>query len=343
MKSIMSLLFVLLLFSTGAQATIDGKQVIHIHGFQPKALNPFFKDKDRLIDAREQGGTYLKGRVDHYIYYDSALRLSQNSNELYRQVKLLERNKTCIKGCYFATISTGDLVARYILSRLGQWGIDRNKFKVLLSLDFVGAGGGTEGADLIVGILQGNRASAWLKSQISKYFFGVQVNFASIVGIVYDLRPSVARRHATQANNVPRIRISGGKATPILSSVIRGKDDGVIPMHSTCGSARAESIQSCDRGIAVDGKLGSTSGPRSLRHNHFPILMAKDMGHTDSGQYRGLLVAVNRNKNFGHFKYDVSESTRTTGWWIFKKKYRTVKKSKSNQLMMQFLINEIED
>lgn len=339
MKIIVSLLFILLV-STGAEAKMGGKNVIHIHGFQPEALNPLLSDASRRSKAREQGGPALRARVDGYIYYDSAKRLSQNSNSLYQQVKQLENAGTCRKGCYFATISTGDLVARYILSRLGQWRVDNSKFKVLLSLDIVGAGGGTEGADIIVGIINGNPISAAVRL-FAKSFLGVTVRPGSVVGIMNDLRPSIARSTATQANNVPRIRIVGGKTTPVVSAFIKGGDDGIIPNHSECGSARQESIYSCSRSIGIDGKLGSASGPRSLRYNHFPILMGKDLNHFSSGQYKGLLVAVNDGKNFGEFKFDVREKTRTTGWWIFKKKYRTVDKP-SNMLMMDLLINEVD-
>jgi len=69
--------------------------------------------------------------------------------------------------------------------------------------------------------------------------------------------------------------------------------------------------------------------------------MGEDLAHTDS-DYRGKLVAINNGRNFGFFRYNVAEKTRTTGWWIFKKTFRTVDKP-SSKLAVEFLINEIEN
>jgi hypothetical protein len=337
-KTVLSLL--LLAFATFANAELNGKKVIYVHGFQPETLiNPFLSVADRERGGREQAGQVLTNVIDDYIYFDSKKRLTQNATSLRNQVRALASNGTCSQGCYFVTYSTGDLVTRYIQSRLGQWGVSSNDFRILLTLDYGGAGGGTEGADAIVGIAQGNFVPDAVKRALSFAFFGLQFDLSGLVGIINDLRPSIARSHATGNYSAPRLRMAGAKTTLILSDVfIKGGDDGIVPMHSSCGSSRQESVDSCSRSIRVDGKLTSASGPRSFRYNHFPILMAKDMSHTDI-EHRGPLVAVNNNRNFGPDTFSVQEKTRTSGWWIFKSTYRTVDKS-NNQKVMQFLINE---
>jgi len=343
MKRILSFLVVSLLFTPLVNAEIDGKKVIYLHGLQTKAFTTFSSNRDQILeaDAQAQAGAFLRSRFDDFIYYDSAQRLSANSSSLFAQVKRIEQAGTCRDGCYLFTASTGDLVGRYVMSRLGQWGVDRNKFRILLTFDLVGAGGGTEGADTIVAVTQGNPIASALGNLLGSIFVGGPLNFNSVAGIINDLRPSIARRTSTQANVVPRLRIAGGKTTFLISALLKGGDDGVVPLHSACGSAVQESIDSCSRSIRIDGRVASADGPRNLWYNHFPIVMGEDLAHTDS-DYRGKLVAINNGRNFGFFRYNVAEKTRTTGWWIFKKTFRTVDKP-SSKLAVEFLINEIEN
>ena len=69
--------------------------------------------------------------------------------------------------------------------------------------------------------------------------------------------------------------------------------------------------------------------------------MATDMQHTDTN-YTGRLVAVNNNRQFGPLSYDVSERSYSTGWWIFKKRYRVINKP-SGMLATEFFVREIEE
>ena len=342
MKQFLVSLVVLLLLSPSSQAAIDGKKTIFIHGLQPIAFTTFSSNRDAILreDARGQAGAFLRSRFDDFIFFDSAQRLSANSAALYQQVKRIESEGTCQDGCFLVTASTGDLVGRYILSRLNQWGIDRNKFRILLTFDLVGAGGGTEGADTIVSITQGNIVAQALGSLLGAIFVNGPINFNQPAGIINDLRPSIARQTATQANAAPRLRVVGGKETFLISALLKGGDDGVVPMHSACGSSRQESVKSCSRSIKLNGQVTSADGPRSFWYNHFPIVMGEDQAHTDS-DYKGKLVAVNNGRDFGFFRYNLAETTRTTGWWIFKKRFRTVNKP-SSQPAVEFLVQEIE-
>ncbi len=334
-------------FASSAKAELNGKKVVFIHGLQIVALDPRTTNQERFEDAREQAGPVLNSIIDEFIYYDSARRLTANTNTLYQQIKSLEARETCAQGCYFVTGSTGDLVARYIISRLGQWEVDSAKFNILLSVDIVGAGGGTELADVVVGLVQGGRFARTIRNAITQAFYGIRIPSATaLLGIVNDLRPSIARRHANGQYNIPRLRVAAGGQIPIVSRFfITGRDDSTVPLHSACGSAIRESIQSCADKIKIDGRVSRADGPTALLYNYFPILMAEKMRHTQI-DYKGKLVAVNNNSMFAHstegrLEYSLEETTYTKGFWKFKKRYRTVNKPK-NDLAVQFLVDEFQ-
>ncbi|MEM0910564.1 MAG: hypothetical protein AAGJ37_06285 [Pseudomonadota bacterium] len=344
----MKVIFILLLtmiVAPIASAELGGKKVIFVHGLQIDDINPFVAN-DIREGAIEQAGPVLGNIVDEYLLYDSAKRLQENATALHDQIKAFEQRGLCSEGCYFVTGSTGDLVTRYVISRLNQWGVDQDKFSILLSFDIVGAGGGTELADVAVSIVQGNKLSRLLMNAISKAFLGIKINPSTTLGIVNDLRPGIARRIARGQYDVPRLRIAAGGETFLVSRFfISGRDDGMVPLHSACGSARAEAINSCAQKINIDGRIAKSDAPRTLQYNHFPIIMASDMSHTQI-DYSGKLVAVNNNTVFtdtasGTIRYSVKEKRRTTGFWRFKKHYRTIDKPKG-QLAIAFFIEEFD-
>ena len=341
---IISIILLMFTLVPSVSAELKGKSVVFIHGLQVDDINPFVQN-DTFDGAVEQAGPVLGSIIDHYIIYDSARRLYQNSEILYSQVKQLEQSQVCQDGCYLVTGSTGDLVARYIISRLNQWEVDRTQFSILLSFDIVGAGGGTELADTAVSITQGGKLSRLITDAISKAFLGFKIRGNTILGIVNDLRPSVARNISDGHYDVPRLRIAAGGQTPIISKfLISGQDDGMVPLHSACGSARKESISSCGRKIKIDGQIANANGPKTLKFNNFPIMMASDMSHTQI-DYKGKLIAVNNNISFSDSKGDslefsVKERHKTRGFWKFKKRFRTIAKEK-DQLAIEFFINEL--
>lgn len=337
------ILIITLFLTPFASAELRGKPVVFIHGLQMEDLNPFVQN-NTLEGAIEQAGPALGAVIDHYVIYDSGKRLYQNANDLYSQIKLLEQSLACQDGCYLVTGSTGDLVARYIISRLNQWEVDSSKFSILLSFDIVGAGGGTELADVAVSIVQGGKLTRIIMDAISKALLGFKIDRTTILGIVNDLRPSVARNIATGNYNIPRLRIAAGGQTPIISKFfISGRDDGLVPLHSACGSARKESIKSCSKKIKIDGQVAKAKGPQTLQYNNFPIIMASDMSHTEI-DYKGKLIAVNNNSIFNDsqgetFEFSVEELHKTRGFWKFKKRYRTIKREREQQAI-DFVISE---
>lgn len=360
----MVLTFVMsIMFGSQAFAKIAGKNVVFISGLQPTAflytiLNDPNKDAKLREEARAQLGEVMRPIADYFIYFDSSKRLSANSYSLYKQVKNFERTGVCNAGCIFVTASTGDLVTRYISNNIGlnshtqsniagNWRIDKTKFRILATLDTVGAGGGTEGADVIIALAEGNSIAQFISKALTAIFFGSEygerVDFARIGGIIHDLRPSMARTHVSQDSRIPKLRYVAATNVPVLNQILWGEDDGVVPLHSACGAKTQRKIDSCSNSITLDGQLRSVNGPSSsdLLKNYYPLTMAKNMFHTDV-DFSGQLVAVNNNRNFGPMNMSISERKYSTGWWIFKNHYRVVNKPNGTHAL-QFLAKELNN
>jgi len=291
----LALTLLLLVCSTQSYAELAGKKVIYVHGFISQAfLNPFQTEADRERDGRNQAGVVLRTVIDDYMYFNSAKRLSENAAYLKQQIKDFEASGICSKGCIFVTHSTGNLVTRYMISRLKSWGIRIDRFRVLASIDFAGASGGTEAAQFAYDVINGNYLPQNVQDAVSEALLGVRNALNKFIGIGNDLRPTVARSHAVGDFDVPSLRIAGGQARFLISVILKGKDDGLMPMHSACGSTRIEAIQSCSRSIKVNGQLTSVDGPKSLKYKHYPILMGEDLPHSYKN-HTGKLVAMNNN------------------------------------------------
>lgn len=327
-----------------------------MHGFVPQHLlapRGQIDENDLRQEALVQAGI-MSPYFDEYIVYPSFERVSGGiATSVYNQVKELETRGICSNGCFVVTLSTGDLVARYMMSRLNAWGINANKFRVLATLDLVGAGSGTELADTGVNVITSDNLfssvtrlalSAWLGDD----FTGIQ---PSGLDVVNDLRPSMARSLATTNLSIPRLKVAGGgKISPLVDVTgpfISGGDDGVIPLHSACGARYKESIYSCANNIRIDGRVASADGPSwGFLYNQFPVLMPENLGHLDSNDPEpvGKLVAIssNVNKNFAGLSLSVNEQTRTTGRWLWKKTYREVNYNQSTPIG-QFIFDSLND
>ena len=247
-----------------------------------------------------------------------------------RQAKVYSANGLCDMGCVLVTHSTGDLVARHFLAHQKEW--LRNEgyepLKIIATLDFGGAGGGTDLAD------KANWAvnSKWVPYPI-KLALGAVLGLDFDIfdykelGTLQDLTTSKARSIANWPNDIPRLRFSGsGKVLKnrLTKLLIDGADDGVVPAHSSCGSASPEAIDSCSNLIGYDGKRGKVKGPKNLLHNHFPVLMSDNYGHLEitANKRLGWVTYVKNGFDNG-FKIDFETHTenKTKGWFRWRKKY----------------------
>jgi len=352
MLFVTSTLFLASVLGTDAEARIAGKNIIFVHGLQTSHLlqaRGTLTAAQRRTDAIEQAGIFAP-KVDDYITYSSTERLQGViQQEVYNQVKQLERAGTCAQGCLLVTASTGDLVTRYMLSRLNAWNIDSSRFRVLGVVDMVGAGGGSELADVAVSALtSGNFLSALARSAITAWLGGdLSGSAPSFLGVLNDLRPTVARVTATSNSSIPRVKIAGGGqivALNLTGGFIAGTDDGVVGLHSACGARYTQSIDSCSNSIRIDGRLASANGPSwGFYHNQFPILMAEDMAHTQAATSNpvGRLVAMNKGINLGGVNINPAERQFTTGSWFWKKTYRIVNYNESTPFAT-YLVSQID-
>jgi hypothetical protein len=321
-------------FSLGAEAKLAGKNVVLVHGFQPgDLLNPPASTSVEINNANNYWSAYWGSRAEATLYWNSNQRVSGGiKDSIKSQLQSLAAQGTCSNGCVFVTHSTGDLVLRYALTKLGQWGISTSQLKVLTVLDFAGAGGGTEIADIAVSISQGSGLVNSAQKAAIDLFLGFSFDADDGVGVLNDLRPSTARATAVSNNNYPRLRFVGagweylGATKPFIS----GSDDSVVPLHSACGAASKSSYDSCSQSITTEGVITSVSAaPSSLWFNHYPILMGDDTNHSEAinNDRSGDFTTVVNNVYLG---VNVDFATTTSReWWAWWKKVRTVNNGSS--------------
>lgn len=284
MKTKVLVLVSALVFSFNVQAKLNGKNVVLVHGLQTTHLGGAPNDAGLQRDANEYWTAFWGSRAEAILYWSAGERVSGGiKDDMRTQILNLESQRLCSDGCVFITHSTGDLVLRDALKRLNQWGVNPNNFKVIASLDFAGAGGGSELASLAANISEGSgiiNAAARAAVDLALGFTPQPGN----LGVLYDLRPPTARTIATSNDVTPRLRFAGtgSEFFRITKAFIPGKDDAVVGLHSSCGSRTIGSFDSCDRNVQADGALRSASAPSSLYFNHFPVLMGSGTDHFEA-------------------------------------------------------------
>lgn len=325
-----------------SHAALDGMKVVLIHGFQAEDLN----DSHRSQKANQYGSyeNYMKHRAnnvywsgpwqskaDAKIWWDSKERITGGiATDVKNQLKALSNNSNFRgKPILLVTHSTGDLVARHALKRLSSWGISSNNLKVLAVMDFAGAGGGTEIADIANDIANGSGLVNSAQRAAINAFMGFTPAKGKL-GVLTDLRPSNARGINSGSSAYPRFRFTGtgwsfaGLTKPFL----RGMDDSVVPMHSACMAASIESIDSCSNGIANNGVIKSVNGPNNgVWSNYYPILMGEKTNHggTIGGQKGSEFATVNSANSITKNNVNLSFSTSTKKyWWSWGKRVRWV-------------------
>ncbi|NRA25352.1 MAG: hypothetical protein HRU08_12955 [Oleispira sp.] len=337
---IMTILFALLLPSTGI-AKIAGYNVIFIHGFIP--YDPIIGDREEHVLKRRildfAAPFWVENHTEGFLNWSAADRIEDGIAKLVvKQAKQYSANGLCHDGCVLVTHSTGDLVARYFLANQKEW-LEKDGYeplKIIATIDFGGAGGGTDIADKLVNVVDSDYFPLPLKLALGA-ILGLDRDIFDYqdLGALLDLQKSKARSIANWPNDIPRLRFSGsGKVLGgrLIKMLIPGADDGVVPAHSSCGAASADPIDSCSNYIGYDGKQGKVKGPSKLLYNHFPVLMSDNYGHLQMTGYknRGQATAV-LNDFYAGLKVDFETHTKnkTRGWFRWRKKdtYQFVKGS----------------
>ncbi len=331
-------------------AAIGNLKVVLVHGFQAEDLN----DSHRSQKTSQYGSydNYLKYRAenvywtgpwrakaDAIIWWDSKERITDGiATDVKNQIAALANNSN-FKGkpILLVTHSTGDLVARHALKRLGAWGISTSNFKVLAVMDFAGAGGGTEIADIANDVANG---SGWVNSA-QKAAINAFMGFTpqpGKLGVLTDLRPTNARAIDSGSSAYPRFRFvgTGWEYAGLTKPFLKGMDDSVVPLHSACMASTIGEYDSCSKTIANNGVITSVSkAPGAIWSNYFPILMGEKTHHggTIGSQTGSEIATVNSSNTITKNNVKLTFATTTkTYWWSGGKQVRWVNSGSSKKM-----------
>lgn len=327
-KAILFIATLALFLSAESHAKFAGKNLVLVHGLKIDDFKNRPTDSQLPELAESYWSEYWGSRAEAKLYWPATERITGRVKDLIRtQIKDLERRGVCAAGCVFLTHSAGDLVTRDALTRLGQWGVDPKRFRVLVTLDFGGAGGGSELADLAINLSDGGGVFNAIQRQAVKLFTGIDPAPGTL-GTVYDLRPATARSIGRTNTGTPRLRFVGTGAAylGVTRPFVRGNDDGVVGVHSTCGASSAGSYDSCSRSVRDNGVLRSTDGPRTFMTNHYPVLMGSKTDHFEmiTNKRTGNYTTVTNGRNIGGVNLDFSTRTKRK-WWAGFRKVRQVR------------------
>ncbi len=317
-----------------------------------------------IFDTSRQA-QYFSDSTAQILHYDSTYRL-EGSNGIGRtvaqQLKDLFAAKPdfCTKtnGCLVITHSTGDLVMQYLEDNKASLldSATRAAFDVTAYVDLAGARGGTEGATVLyelanfLNTIASNTAlSPTMQAQIDtanwwlNLFMGSKgvaylapgKHFQS--GVLYNLQPGPARNTGlVNPDQIPHLRVASGGDEPygfITHLFIKGTDDSVVPLHSACGSTRANSYNSCVWNRTLDGRVTLfADAPSSYYNLHYPFIQSESLRHNghqwdDRGNYMTPLM------NNGNVKDDLDISiSRKTSYNIFLQKYIRIRDAEHKTL-----------
>jgi hypothetical protein len=327
LKSIITL-SVALAASSSFAGQIAGKNILLIQGYWPTHIAADPGDNGKADGYRywETSALYNNGNgIVHHangtineqadphariLYYDSGKttkgpgNTGQNvANQL--QTLFAAEPDYCADGCVLVTHSTGEIVMRYVMNPInaGLLGPFANNLNIDAVIEMAGAGGGTDLADIGFGLFQGiNGISQWATNAINEWLHTDITAYSTRIGMTYDLKPSVARSLASEGTTpaIPHLRIAGTGDELfgfITHGLIKGRDDSVLPLHSTCGASYEGYFDSCVDDLAVNGRVKYVAKhPTDYYDYHYPIIMSENTPHNDMPQkinywsYQNLLV-----------------------------------------------------
>ena len=311
------------LYAGSAHAQLAGHNVVLVHGFQQEDLaNPPANLQEVKNAGEDYWRTFWLARSDARIDWGSDGRIEGGiAQQAYQQVRQISQQGLCNDYCIIVSHSTGDLVTRYLLDNQARWlqadGLPA--LKILAAIDYSGAGGGTELADLALSIAYNDSWYNWPLKAAVQAFTGIQPQ-PDKLGVVNDLQTNTARNLAVSPNAIPRLRfVAGGSSYGgITKPFIAGKDDGVVPTHSACGATTSTGIDSCSNALSMSGKVTSQNGPDGLWYNHFPVLMNEGASHSGvlGSETGNTSVPVVNNTTLNGLRVDfASRSYNKRAWW----------------------------
>ncbi len=335
--------------ASSANAQIAGHNVILVHGFQSDDINGKPSDAQVRLNGEAvwaQTEFWLENSEARLDWGSDGRVEGKIASQMYDQAVEISQAGLCDNGCVMVTISTGDLTTRYFLAHQEDWlsAAGLEPLNIITVLDFAGAGGGTEVADVAVGVANGD-INPINNLAVAVFLDGIPA--PEDLGVLIDLQPVNARNLGTEPMQIPHLRYTG-TAVSALNVYILGDDDGVVPAHSTCGSVMAEAIDSCSSSVAFDGEQTSVKGPTALLSYHYPVLMGDGTGHVDTitNVTGNKMTYVNNNFTSG---LNTSLSTYTadeTPWWLRWSRNKEIHQyvtDSENQTMSQVVFNSLSN
>jgi len=336
------------MLTTTASAQIAGHNVLLVHGFQFGDLSS--KPSDAEVYSRDLISDFWLDRAEGKLNWSSAERVEGKiSEQILEQAINYSEQGTCSNGCVVVIHSTGDQVMRHFLANQETWmaSAGYDPLNIVATIDFGGAGGGTDFADLAVGIVANTSVPQWIKDTVG-FFVGLDLSASDMsdLGVVQDLTYSGARNISMQPNDIPRLRFSGSGGNVIMHSILSGADDGVVPASSSCASSSPNAIDSCSNSVKYSGKQTGVNGPDGLLYNHFPVLMSSsyDHGGLKNDSHQGKTTYVQNNFNAG-LNVDFSTYTNKVPWWQFWRETGTFKyvSGSDNQSMSSLVYSTLNN
>jgi hypothetical protein len=322
-----------ILLAVGTSFGVASKEyrTILIHGLQPQQLIDA-AGSNIESDGESYWASYWGRLSDERIDWPSYERIEGKiaTDWIWPKLKQFSESKLCEPGCVLVTHSTGDLVARYIIDNQENWLTNAGyaPLNIVATFDIAGAGGGSELADLAVSALTASADWSWVIDRALKWWLGSDVTEA--VGVLHDLKVNNARRIAPFPDDrAPRLRFvaEGDDFFGATKLFLRGKDDGVVALHSSCGASSVRAFGSCSRNIATDGQVTTQGdGVRGFMPYHFPMIMSDNYSHNNiiNAVHKGQVTVANSTTQIDGRTISFETADEFYGHWFWKKQYRFV-------------------
>lgn len=294
----------LLLSAAQVHANTQGYPVVLIHGFQPSQLEAQPNAQQVSADGAAYWNEFWGPRAAARIDWPSHQRITQQISTQYVWPKLQQMSQSglCQQGCVLVTHSTGDLIARHIIENQRNWLLNAGlePLNIVATIDFAGAGGGSELADIAINVADGSGFTNAAMRYAASLWLGITPRSGNL-GVVNDLRVANARNLARSPSaRVPRLRFVGDSSDfwGVTAPFLPGNDDGVVAAHSACGASQPSNFTSCTPSMNFDGRITNVSnGVTQFMPYHYPIAMGADYSHSGviAAAYRGPMGSVQRS------------------------------------------------
>jgi hypothetical protein len=325
-----------LIFALNAGNVFAQKDVILIHGY-----GNFFDNVTWGSDALStlywsywEANAFQNVNVKH-VPWDSKKRVSDQLPYIVNKIKSFIQQGHCQDGCVIYTHSTGGLVADVLLSSAIESKGTNNDYSIIQEKTFAvveiaSAGGGVNLAVYAGDLVNGACNVPLVDVALETIFPFVECGKIESLGAGYDLQPNVARS-INGSNNTRTATLmiagNGNMVGNIVKPFLIGTSDGLVAMHSACGSDRFAAYESCNANLGPEGQVTSFKAPTSFYANHYPYIMTKE-GHGSElmpGLVNTDILSTKTETLISNYGYsNIAVEYKTTGWWLWKKYYKNI-------------------